>query len=52
MERNVAIIGSGAREHSIGLKLLASKHVKNLYVIPGSLGLHLSCPEKVIQVGK
>lgn len=50
--RNVALIGSGAREHAIGLKLLASRKVNSIYSIPGNCGLKLSGGERVIPVSK
>lgn len=52
MKSKVAIIGSGAREHAIGLKLLASRHVETLYTVPGNPGLYLSGGESVVPVGK
>ncbi len=35
---NVAVLGSGGREHSICYKLKQSSLIKNLYCIPGNAG--------------
>ncbi|MBU1201990.1 MAG: phosphoribosylamine--glycine ligase [Nanoarchaeota archaeon] len=37
--RNVLIIGSGGREHSIALKLAESRQVKKMFAIPGNFGI-------------
>ena len=38
---NLAVIGSGGREHAICYKLKQSKKLKNLICIPGNAGTHL-----------
>lgn len=38
MGKNVLIIGSGGREHALGWKLKQSKHVENIYFVPGNGG--------------
>ncbi|HCY75514.1 MAG TPA: phosphoribosylamine--glycine ligase [Ignavibacteriales bacterium] len=38
---NVAIIGSGGREHAIALKIIESKNLSLLYCIPGNPGTEL-----------
>ena len=35
----VLVIGSGGREHAIAWKLKQSKHVTELYAIPGNPGM-------------
>ena len=35
---NVAVIGSGGREHALCFKLKNSKKLNNLYCIPGNAG--------------
>ena len=40
---NVAVIGSGGREHSICYKLINSNKIKNLYCIPGNAGTEEIC---------
>ena len=40
---NIAVIGSGGREHSICFKLKQSKKLKNLYCIPGNPGTAEIC---------
>ena len=35
---NIAIIGSGGREHSICYKLSKSKKINKIYCIPGNAG--------------
>lgn len=37
--KNVLVIGNGGREHAICWKLNQSKHVANIYVLPGSFGI-------------
>jgi len=43
---NVAIIGSGGREHALALKIKQSTTLDNLYIIPGNPGTSL-CGENV-----
>ena len=40
---NVAVIGSGGREHSLCYKLINSNKIKNLYCIPGNAGTGEIC---------
>ena len=40
---NVAVIGSGGREHSICYKLKQSKNLKKLICIPGNAGTSRLC---------
>jgi len=35
---NIAVIGSGGREHALCYKLKQSKKIKNLFCIPGNAG--------------
>ena len=35
---NIAVIGSGGREHALCYKLKQSKEIKNLFCIPGNAG--------------
>ncbi|MFM7986410.1 MAG: phosphoribosylamine--glycine ligase, partial [Candidatus Fonsibacter sp.] len=35
---NIAVIGSGGREHSICFKLKKSKHINKIFCIPGNAG--------------
>lgn len=48
MDKKVLVIGNGGREHAICWKLSQSKHVKVIYVAPGSYGI--SHVEKVENV--
>jgi phosphoribosylamine--glycine ligase len=41
MKKNILIIGAGAREHTIGWKLLQSSDVGKLYFAPGNAGTRL-----------
>ncbi|PJA99218.1 MAG: phosphoribosylamine--glycine ligase [Ignavibacteriales bacterium CG_4_9_14_3_um_filter_30_11] len=43
---NVAIIGSGGREHALALKIKQSPTLENLYIIPGNPGTSL-CGDNV-----
>ena len=47
---NIAIIGSGGREHSICFKLKQSKKVKNLFCIPGNAGTSKICHNLNIEI--
>jgi len=40
---NLAVIGSGGREHALCYKFLQSKKIKNLYCIPGNAGTEVIC---------
>ncbi len=46
---NIAVIGSGGREHALCYKILQSPKVKNLYCIPGNAGTAKIC--KNINIG-
>ena len=35
---NIAVLGSGGREHAICYKLVKSKKIKNIYCVPGNAG--------------
>lgn len=39
---NVAILGTGGREHALAVKSLKSSHVKEVHVIPGNSGMLMS----------
>ena len=51
MGRKLVIVGSGAREHSIALKLLCSNDVEHLYLMPGNPGIQMSDPKRVTLLG-
>ena len=40
---NIAVIGSGGREHALCFKILQSPNIKNLYCIPGNAGTDKIC---------
>ncbi|MBN2859770.1 MAG: phosphoribosylamine--glycine ligase, partial [Sphaerochaetaceae bacterium] len=39
---NVAILGTGGREHALAVKSLRSSHVRQVHVIPGNTGMLMS----------
>ncbi len=42
---NVLLIGRGAREHALALKLSQSKHVSMIFVVPGNGGTYSGTPK-------
>lgn len=50
--RKVLVVGSGAREHAIVLKLLASTRVGAVYVAPGNPGIIEADRKRVVSLGK
>ena len=40
---NIAVIGSGGREHALCYKLKKSKKISNLICIPGNAGTKKNC---------
>ena len=41
MKKNILIIGSGGREHSLGWKLKQSRKVGKIYFAPGTVGTEI-----------
>lgn len=50
MNSSVLILGSGAREHALAIKLAQSDHVKQVLVAPGNGGTQLE-GGKVVNLG-
>ena len=50
MGKRVVVVGGGAREHAIVLKLLHSSKVDKVYAIPGNPGIHQCDTESVVRV--
>lgn len=51
-KRKVLVVGGGAREHAIVLKLLASKEVGTVFIAPGNPGIVESDRQRVLPLGK
>ena len=47
---NILVVGSGAREHSLGWKLSQSEHVDDVFYAPGNGGTKNNIPINVEQI--
>ena len=47
---NVLVVGSGAREHSLGWKISQSEHVDDVFYAPGNGGTKNNIPINVEQI--
>lgn len=52
MKQKVVVVGSGAREHAIVLKLLHSSRVATIFALPGNPGIRKSDESRVVSLGE